>query len=224
MKLALQTAASALLGTAFLGVLLFGPAGTLCYWQAWVFIAVFTVGTVVPSIYLAVKDPAALRRRMRVGPRAETRTVQKILIAGATLVVLAVFVLSAVDHRFGWSTVPTAVTVVGDVLVAFGLGVTQLVVVQNSYAAATIRVEAGQKLASTGLYGVVRHPMYLGTFIMMAGIPLALDSYWALLVLVPTLLVLWVRIGDEESMLRHELDGYAEYTAKVRYRLVPYLW
>jgi protein-S-isoprenylcysteine O-methyltransferase Ste14 len=224
MKLALQTLASAIFGLPFFGVLLFWPAGTLGYWQAWVFIAVFMVATLVPSLYLAVKDPAALRRRMKAGPTAETRTVQKLVITGTIVAVVAVLVVSALDHRFGWSNVPIPVVIVGNILVAVGLVLAQLVVIQNSYAAATITVEAGQKVVSTGLYGLVRHPMYVGTLIMMIGTPLALDSYWGLLAIVLALPVLAARIEDEEKMLRQELDGYDEYTHKVHYRLVPGVW
>lgn len=224
MKIALQTLASAVLGFAFFAVLLFWPAGTLNYWQAWVFIAVFIVATLVPSIYLAVKDPAALQRRLKAGPTAETRLVQKIVISGTIAAVVAVLVVSALDHRFGWSNVPTPLVIVGDILVAVGLVLAQLVVIQNSYAAATITVEAEQKVVSTGLYGLVRHPMYFGTVIMMIGTPLALGSYWGLLAIVPALPVLVVRIDDEEKLLRQELDGYNAYMQKVHYRLVPGVW
>jgi protein-S-isoprenylcysteine O-methyltransferase Ste14 len=224
MKTVLQALASGIFGLVFFAVLLFVPAGTVGYWQAWVFIAVFLLATLVPSIYLAVYDPAALQRRMRAGPTAETRTVQKIAITCTVVMVVAVLVVSALDHRFGWSQVPTAMVVVGDVLVAVGLGISQLVVIQNSWAAATIVVEVDQKLVSTGLYGLVRHPMYFGALIMMIGTPLALDSYWALLGVLPALLVLGLRISDEESMLEQELDGYREYRDKVQYRLVPYVW
>lgn len=224
MKIGLQTLASTIFGIAFFATLLFWPAGTLDYWQAWVFIAVFIAATMIPSIYLAVKNPAALRRRMKAGPTAETRPVQRVAIVGTVVSVVAVLVLSALDHRFGWSQVPTAVVVVGLVLVAFGLVFAQLVVIQNNYAAATITVEAEQKVVSTGLYGVVRHPMYVGALIMMAGTPLALDSYWGLVAVIPGLAVLALRIVDEENMLRDELDGYREYLEKVHYRLVPYVW
>jgi protein-S-isoprenylcysteine O-methyltransferase Ste14 len=224
MKIAVQTLASGLFGVAFFVVLLFWPAGTLNYWQAWVFIAVFIVATLVPSVYLAMKDPAALQRRMKAGPIAETRTIQKLVITGTIVAVVAVLVVSALDHRFGWSHVPTPVVVLGNVLVGIGLGFTQLVVIQNSYAAATITVEADQKVVSTGVYGLVRHPMYVGTLIMMVGTPLALDSYWGLLVTILAVPILALRIDDEEKMLRQELDGYDEYTKKVHYRLVPGVW
>lgn len=224
LKLVVQTVVSAVLGTVLLGVALFGSAGTFDYWQAWVFIAAFVIATLVPSFYLVVTDPAALQRRMRGGPKAETRTVQKIVISVSIITLVAVIVVSAFDHREGWSTVPIPVVVLGNLLVVAGLIGSLAVVFQNRYAGASIRVEPGQQVVSTGMYGVVRHPMYVGNVILMIGIPLALGSYWALLAVLVTLPVLAVRITDEEKMLRTELDGYAAYTEKVRYRLLPYVW
>jgi protein-S-isoprenylcysteine O-methyltransferase Ste14 len=224
MKIVLQSLASVVFGLVFFGLALFWPAGTFHYWQAWVFIFVFIFATMGPSLYLAVKMPDALQRRMKAGPFAETRTLQKVIIAGTVLSVAAVLVVSAFDHRFGWSTVPTAVVVIGMVLVFLGLTMAQFVVIQNNYAGATVTVEADQELVSTGLYGFVRHPMYVGTLVMMLGTPLALDSYWGLVGLAPALLILALRITDEEKMLREELDGYQEYMQKVPYRLVPGVW
>lgn len=140
------------------------------------------------------------------------------------LSVFATLVVSALDHRFGWSQVPVWVTVLGNVLVFAGLSLAQLVVVQNSYAAATIVVEDDQPLITTGLYGIVRHPMYSGTLIMMAGTPLALGSLWGLLAAAAALPTLAARIVDEESMLVDELTGYRDYTTRVRHRLVPGVW
>ena len=133
-------------------------------------------------------------------------------------------VISALDFRLGWSTVPTAVSVLGLVLVGVGLTIAMLVTIQNGYAAANITVEAGQQLSSTGWYGFVRHPMYFGNVILMIGTPLALGSYWGLLVVIVGLAVLALRITDEESLLKQELAGYREYMDKVHYRLMPYVW
>ncbi|OBA76566.1 hypothetical protein A5641_20455 [Mycobacterium sp. 1554424.7] len=206
------------------GLLLFFPAGTFDYSQAWVFLVVVGIAAWIPAVYLARMNPAALEARMRGGPAAEGRMAQRVIIAGLYLSLAAMVVVSALDHRFGWSPVPTAICVVGDVLVATGLGVVALVIIQNSYASATVQVQADQKVVSSGLYGLVRHPMYTGNVIMMIGIPLALGSYWGLVFVVPGLLVLASRIRDEEKLLQKELDGYREYTEKVRYRLVPSMW
>ncbi|CQD18105.1 isoprenylcysteine carboxylmethyltransferase family protein [Mycolicibacterium farcinogenes] len=224
MKLALQTIASGVFGLALFVVALFWPAGTFHYWQAWVFIAVFMATTMGPSIYLAVRDPAALQRRLNGGPTAETRIVQKILIWAISGAAFAAFILSALDHRFGWSSVPTAVVILGNVVVAVGLVLAQAVVFQNSFAGASIRVEDEQPLVSTGLYGLVRHPMYFGAVMMMLGTPLALGSYWGLLVSAAAIPIFGARILDEEKMLRAELAGYDAYSEKVRYRLLPYVW
>ena len=206
------------------GAMLFVPAGTFNYWQAWVFLVVVGVAAWAPSIYQLRKNPAALQGRMRGGPAAESRMAQKVVIAGLYVSVAAMVVVSVLDHRFHWSPVPAALCLAGDVLVAVGLGVVALVIVQNNYAAATVQVQAGQRVVATGLYGLVRHPMYTGNVIMMIGIPLALGSYWGLVFVIPGLIVLALRIHDEEQLLAQELTGYREYTQKVRYRLAPGMW
>ncbi|OHV04214.1 methyltransferase family protein [Mycobacterium talmoniae] len=215
---------SSVWGIAVFVALLFVPAGTLHYWQGWVFLIVFALSTWIPSLYLLRTNPAALERRMRAGPLSETRLLQKVIISIALLSLLGMVVLSVLDHRFGWSSVPATVSLVGDVLVALGLAVCMLVVIQNGYAAANVTVESDQRLASTGLYGLVRHPMYTGNVILMIGIPLALGSYWGLVLILPGLVVLGLRIRDEEELLGQELAGYQEYRRRVHYRLVPYVW
>jgi protein-S-isoprenylcysteine O-methyltransferase Ste14 len=224
MKLAAQSIGSMVFGLVFFGVALFVPAWTFDYWQGWVFIAVFMVSTLGPSLYIAVKYPEALQRRLHGGPTAETRPAQRIAITAIVGSVVVLLVVSALDHRFGWSPVPLPVTVVGYVLVFAGLTFAQIVIIQNNYAAANITVERDQTLVSTGLYGFVRHPMYTGTLVMMLGTPLALDSLWGLLALIPGLAALTLRIADEEKMLVEELTGYREYLDQVPYRLVPHVW
>ncbi|MGV0745475.1 methyltransferase family protein [Mycolicibacterium sp. XJ870] len=224
MKTGLQAIAFSVVGFVLIAVLLFWPAGTLNYWEAWLFIAMFAVLSTVYTVYLGIKDPEVLRRRMHSGPIAETRTAQKVIVLGIYVWFFGVAIVSGLDHRFAWSVVPTVVALIGSAVVAIGLGITMLVVVQNSYAAATVRVEAGQQVVSTGLYGLVRHPMYFGALIMMIGLPVALGSYWGLILTAPGVPVLVFRILDEEKALRQELAGYAQYTQQVRYRLLPYVW
>jgi protein-S-isoprenylcysteine O-methyltransferase Ste14 len=223
-KILVQAGFTSIVGLVVFGLLVFLPAGTFDYWQGWTFVAVFAAATLIPSVYLAVKNPDALRRRMQAGPGAEERPLQKLIIAFAFVAMAAMIVVSALDHRFGWSTVPAAVSIVGDVLVAAGLLIAMLVTIQNGYAAANVEVESGQQLSSTGWYRFVRHPMYFGNVVLMIGVPLALGSYWALLIIVAGLAVLALRINDEEALLKQDLSGYREYTQKVRYRLVPYVW
>lgn len=224
MKTAVRLTASTVFGIVATGLILFLPAGTLHYWQGWAFLAVFTAASLGPSIYLSRTNPAALQRRMHAGPRAEPRLAQKFIITGSFGLLFALMAFSALDHRMGWSTVPAWLCLLGDVLVAAGLSIAMLVIIENSYAAATVTVEAGQRVATGGLYRFVRHPMYVGNVIMMVGMPLALGSYWGLLFVIPGVAVLVLRILDEETLLIRELPGYRDYAQHVRHRLVPYLW
>lgn len=224
MKTVRKGLVSAAAGLAAFGLMLFLPAGTFRYWQAWAFLAVFLLATWIPSGYLLRTNPAALERRMRAGPLAETRTLQRVLISVMFICFPAMFVVSALDHRFNWSHVPPTVSLIGDALVAVGLGIAMLVVIQNGYAAANVTVESGQTVVSTGLYRLVRHPMYFGNILLMVGTPPALGSYWGLVFVLPGLVVLVLRIRDEEELLGRELSGYRDYESQVRYRLLPYLW
>ena len=212
------------MGLMALGLILFLPAWTLNYWQAWVFLVVFSSSTTTLGVYLALKDPALLERRLNAGPAAEQTTAQKIIASLAIGGLIGVMVFSAFDHRFGWSTVPPIVSIIGDVLVAAGLFVDLIALRENSFAGSTVQKFEGQRVISTGLYAHVRHPVYTGALIMSIGIPPALGSLWGLAFLALTIPVLAWRIFNEEALLRNDLPGYAEYLQKVRFRLVPYLW
>jgi protein-S-isoprenylcysteine O-methyltransferase Ste14 len=223
-KFILQTLSTFLIGAIVLGILLFLPAGTLNYWQAWVFIFVFMASVSAIGVYLSLKDPALLERRKNIGPAAEQSTTQKIIISLAILGNLALLIVCGLDHRLGWSQMPGYVSLAGDVLVALGLFINLLVFRENSYGASNITVEEDQTVISTGPYALVRHPMYAGVLVMLVGVPLALGSWWGLAVLALTTPGLIWRIIDEEKVLEKDLSGYQEYEQKVRYRLVPYLW
>jgi protein-S-isoprenylcysteine O-methyltransferase Ste14 len=223
-KLIIQTLGTFLMGAVVLGMLLFLPAWTLNYWQAWVFIVVFLVSTNAIGVYLSLKNPELLERRKKMGPAAETSIVQKVIISIAILGDFGLLVFSALDHRFGWSQVPPAVSLAGDALVALGFLIDFFVFRENSYGASTIQVVEGQQVISTGLYALVRHPMYMGVLVMIIGVPLALGSWWGLGIIALSVPVLITRILDEEKFLRKDLPWYIEYEQKVHYRLVPYLW
>jgi protein-S-isoprenylcysteine O-methyltransferase Ste14 len=223
-NLVIATGKTILIGAIALGILLFLPAWTFNYWQAWVFMLVFISSTNAIGIYLALKDPVLLERRKKIGPTAEQSSTQKIIIALSIVGLLALMVFSAFDHRFTWSPVPIYISLLGDVLIALGLLIDFFVFRENSYGASTIETFADQKVISTGLYALVRHPMYVGVLVMCIGVPLALDSWWGLVFLALTLPVLILRILDEEKLLKKDLPGYSEYTQRVRYRLAPYLW
>ncbi len=224
LKLALATLRTFLIGALALGIIFFLPAWTLNYWQAWVFIVVFMVCVNGLGLYLTLKDPALLERRKQFGPAAEQSAAQKIIMSLALVGILGLLVFCALDHRFGWSPLPAWVSIVGDGLVALGLWVNLLVLQQNSYGAANIQAMEGQQVISTGLYALVRHPMYMGLLGMMIGVPLALGSAWGLAVLALIMPILIWRILDEEKVLKKDLPGYAEYMQKVRFRLLPYVW
>jgi protein-S-isoprenylcysteine O-methyltransferase Ste14 len=218
----------AALGLAFLlatiGAALFVPAGTVDYWQAWMFLATFGSLTLAITIYLAVADPALLARRVSAGPVAESRRAQQLIQGSASLAFIAVFVVAGFDHRFGWSHEPNALAIAGDILVALGLGGVALVFRANTFTASTITVEREQQVVSTGPYAIVRHPMYACALVMMLGVPFSLGSYIAVPLIVPLYIAIVLRLLDEEQTLVRELAGYADYREKVRYRLVPYVW
>jgi len=220
----LQALRSAILGTLALIAIIFVPAGTLHYWQGWVYVAVFSATSAAFTVYLAIYDPALLRRRMQVGPSHEKEPVQKVVMVFAALACLSLIVLPALDHRFGWSAVPAYISILGNGLVALAFYFFYLVVRVNSYAASNIRVEQDQTVISTGPYAVVRHPMYSGALILLIGTALALGSWWALLLVPLFLPILIVRILNEEKVLARGLPGYTEYQQKVHFRLMPLVW
>lgn len=206
------------------GALVFLPAGTFDYWEAWVFIAVFLACNLSITVWLAINDPQLLERRMRAGPAAETERSQKIIVTIAILSFAVAVLIPAFDHRFGWSDVPTSVVILGDALIAISYLGFYFVFRENPYGAATVRVEENQRVISTGPYAMVRHPMYAAALILMLGIPLALGSWWGLLAFAPGIPALVWRILDEERVLKRDLPGYEEYTQRAPYRLIPGLF
>jgi len=208
-------------GAVVLGAMFFVPAGTLRYWEAWLFLATLFVPMAFVARYLLRNDPALLERRMRHG---EERTPQKAIVKATSALWLLTFLIPGFDHRFGWSSVPTWLVALSDALVLAGYLIFFLTVRENSFAARTIRVEEGQRVITTGPYAVVRHPMYVGLSLMMLFAPLALGSWWALIPALTTPPSLMLRIVDEEKALAAELPGYPEYQERVRWRLVPGVW
>jgi len=207
-----------------MAAMIFLPAWTLHYWQAWIFLALFAVSVLAITVYLMKNDPKLLERRTNAGPGAEQETSQKIIQSLAALAFIAMFIVSALDHRFAWSSVPPFVVALGDILVVLGLYFVFLVFKENTFASGTIEVGAEQRVIATGPYAIVRHPMYIGALVMLVGVPLALGSLWGLLALVPMTLVLVFRLLDEEKFLAKNLAGYSDYQNKVRHRLLPLIW
>ncbi len=207
-----------------LALLLLLPAGTVDYWQAWIFLAVFSSSVLAITVYLMKNDPELLERRLRAGPAAEKEKIQRIIQSAAGLAFLTAMVCPAIDHRFAWSMVPWYVTAVGDALVALGLLIIFFVFKENTYTSATIEIHPEQTVVSTGPYAIVRHPMYAGAIVMLLGVPLALGSWWGLLTIIPISLMIAWRLLEEEKLLAANLPRYSEYRNRVRYRLVPLIW
>jgi protein-S-isoprenylcysteine O-methyltransferase Ste14 len=207
-----------------MAALLFVPAGSIDYWQAWTFLAVYFASSLALTLYLMKADPALLQRRMRGGPGAEKEPVQKIIMVIASLGFVGLLVVPALDHRFAWSQMAPTMALAGDGLVGIGWIAIFFVFTENSFTSATIELAPDQKVISTGPYALVRHPMYAGALVMLLGIPIALGSWWGILVVAAMLPALIWRLLEEEKFLAKNLAGYVEYRNKVRYRLIPTVW
>jgi protein-S-isoprenylcysteine O-methyltransferase Ste14 len=205
-------------------LLLLVPAGTVRYWQAWVYLSIFFGAAALTTMFLMRNDPALLERRMSGGPIAEKQPTQKFIMLWTSLGFIALLVVPAFDYRFAWSTVPLWGVLGGDALVGVGFYLIFLVYRENTFTSATIEVATDQKVISTGPYAIVRHPMYASASLYLVGTPLALASYWGFVPLVGMLPFLIWRLLDEERFLALNLPGYTEYQQKVRHRLVPRIW
>ena len=220
-----QKALASVLGVLIaMALLLFAPAETIHYWQAWVFLAVYAMCSLAITIYLMKRDPGLLERRLRGGPIAEKKPIQKIIQSVTALGFVAMLVVPAVDHRFGGSGLPAVVVLAGDVLLVGGFLMVFFVFRENTFASATVEVAREQRVISTGPYALVRHPMYAGSLVWLIGMSLALGSEWGPLVLLLMLPALIWRLLDEEKLLTDNLPGYWEYCQTVRYRLLPHVW
>ena len=203
---------------------LFIPAGTLQFWPGWLYGFIFAASTTAISVYFLKHDPKLVERRMKVGPAAEQRPAQKIIMAITLAGFILLIVLPGLDYRWHWSYMPPWLVLAANVVLALSFAIFFIVLKQNSYAASTIRVEADQPVVSTGLYAIVRHPLYSGALLLMLVTPLALGSYWTLLVAFALIPVLMWRLLDEEHFLKQNLPGYADYCRATRFRLIPLIW
>lgn len=203
-----------------MALVLFATAGTIEYWHGWIYLGIYAVSSVLITLYLMKYDPALLERRIKAGPSAE-KGAQKYISGFAFLAYVISFILPAIDYRLHWSHMPSSVVLFGDVLTALAFYIVFVVFRENTFAAATVSLAADQKVISTGPYAIVRHPMYSGVTILFIATPLALGSYFGLLVFLVALPVFIWRLIDEEKFLREHLNGYAEYCTHVRWRLMP---
>ena len=220
-KLFVQAMTKFFVGVLAVGLLIFLPAGTLRFGQGWLLMGVLFVPMFLAGLFLMVKDPDRLRRRL---DAREKEMTQKTVLLLSGLMFLAAFVLAGLSFRFGWLRFPRWVSVLGAILFLLGYVLYAFVLKENAYLARTVKVEKGQKLVDTGLYGMIRHPMYAATLLLFLSMPLILGSLLSLLVILVYPFIIARRIQNEEQVLMRELPGYREYRKKVRWRLIPFLW
>lgn len=205
-------------------LLIFLPAWTLNYWQAWLYLLVFGASMMASGLYFLKHDPRLVERRMRVGAAAEKEPTQKIIQAFAGVLLIAMSVVAGLDHHFRWSDIPPTIVIIADVMIVVSFWIFFRTFKENSYAASTITVEQGQPVIATGPYAIVRHPMYSGAVVLFLAAPLALGSAWALIPGALVIAILVLRLLDEEKFLSVNLPGYVDYLSRVRFRLIPYVW
>ena len=205
----------------FLSLMFFVPAGTLNYWQAWIFLGVLFIPVFFVVFYFLKNDPGLLVRRMKF---KEKEVQQKAIIKLANLVSFIGFLIPGLDYRYGWSNVPASLVIISDIIIFLGYVIVFFVFKENSYTSRVVEVDKKQKIVTTGPYSIVRHPMYVGVILMYLFMPLALGSYWALIFFLPVIPLIVIRTLNEEKVLSKGLKGYKQYMKKVKYRLVPGVW
>lgn len=203
------------------GLPLFLSAGNLKFWNAWLFIGAFSIPVFFILIYLAIKDPDLFEKRMRTNEKGISQNIYKTLL---TFVFITTLIVSGFDHRYHWSRVPILFVIIFTIVMLCGIIMLFITMQQNSYASRVIEIQEGQKIIDTGLYSVVRHPMYLAYSIIFCFSPLVLGSFYALIPVLFMPLLIAMRIKNEEKVLQEGLKGYDLYMKRVKYRLTPYIW
>ena len=221
MKLLTEALIKFACGLLLVGLLLFLPAGTLAYTYGWYFIALLFAPMLAVGFLMFFKAPAFLKKRL---DAKEKQGTQKGVVATSGLMFVAGFVVAGLDFRFGWSKMPVWVVITASVLFLVAYALYAEVMRENAYLSRTIKVEEGQSVVDTGLYGIVRHPMYAVTILLFLMIPLILGSWYALIAFAFYPAIIVVRLKDEEELLTKELPGYCEYKQKVKYRIIPFVW
>ena len=221
MKLLLKTLIAFLCGLLITGAMLFIPAGTLAYHGAWLFISLLFTPILIVGVVLMIKNPELLRKRLEMKEREKE---QKSVVALSGLLLVASFIVAGLDYRFSWSHMPNVIVVIASVVLLVGYVLYAEVLRENVYLSRVVEVQEQQQVIDTGLYDIVRHPMYSAVSLLYLSIPLVLGSWWALLTMVPCIVMLALRIKNEEKVLTEGLSGYADYTRRVRYRMIPFMW
>lgn len=220
-KLSLKALMAFLLGLIIMGTLLFLPAGTLAYRGAWLFIALLFIPILVVGVVLLIKAPDLLRKRLAMKEREKE---QQGVVALSGLLLVSSLVIAGLDYRFGWSHISSTIVTIAAVVLLVGYGLYAEVLRENAYLSRVVEVQEGQRVIDTGLYGIVRHPMYFAVSLLYLSIPIVLGSWWSLLLMSPCIFLLVLRIRNEEQVLHQGLSGYTDYTKRVRYRMIPFVW
>ena len=221
MKLFISAISKLAIGLGVIATLLFAPAGTFAFPGAWRLLTLLFIPMIIMGVVLLIWAPETLSRRLR---SKEERVKQKGVVALSGILFVASFILAGLDFRFGWSSLPHWVVWTSSIVFLLSYGMYAEVMRENEWLSRSIEVMEGQKVVSTGLYGIVRHPMYTATIAMFLAMPLVMGSWWAFLVMFPYVIAIVTRIKDEETLLTKELEGYLEYKEKVRWKLIPYIW
>ena len=221
MRLVFSALTKLFVGLAAIATLLFAHAGTFAFPGAWRLLMLLFIPMIIMGVALLIWAPETLSRRLR---SKEERVKQKGVVALSGILFVASFILAGLDFRFGWSSLPHWVVWTSSIVFLLSYGMYAEVMRENEWLSRSIEVMEGQKVVSTGLYGIVRHPMYTATILMFLAMPLLMGSWWAFLVMVPYVVAIVTRINDEETLLTKELEGYLEYKEKVRWKLIPYIW
>ena len=221
MKLLINGLTKFSLGLLMVGLLIFLPAGSLYYAYGWLFMGLLFVPMLIAGFVMLAKSPELLKRRL---DAKEKQAAQKGVLALSGLMFIAGFVVAGLDHRFGWSRMPLWVVITASALFLLAYGLYAEVLRENAYLSRTVKVEEGQTVVDTGLYGLVRHPMYMATILLFLAMPLVLGSWYAMIAFAFYPAIIIVRLNNEEELLTRELTGYAEYKKKVKYRIIPFIW
>lgn len=221
MKLLVKTLLAFFCGLFITGSILFISAGTLVYCGAWLFMTLLFTPILIMGVVLLIKNPELLRKRLEMKEREKE---QQGVVAFSGLLLVASFIVAGLDYRFGWSHISNTIVLIASIVLLVGYALYAEVLRENVYLSRVIEVQEGQHVIDTGLYAFVRHPMYLAVTLLYLAIPIVLGSWWALLVMSPCILLLAARIKNEEQVLHQGLPGYTEYTKRVRYRMIPWIW
>ena len=221
MKLLFSALIKVTLGILLVGALIFLPAGTLAFAKGWLLMGLLFIPMLIAGFVMLFKAPKLLARRL---DAKEKQGDQKLVVAMSGLMFVAGFVVAGLDYRFSWSRMPMAVTVASSVLFLVAYGLYAEVLRENAYLSRTVKVEEGQTVISTGLYGIIRHPMYAATILLFIMMPLVLGSWYAAIIFLAYPVLIVIRLSGEEKLLLKELPGYGQYREKVKYRIIPFIW